>query len=133
MTNEELISAVKLRAFIPISQATFSEMDIISIAESVIETRIVPFLVRLQEGYCLSEDGKEYLIPKLHQLPKVLEPILAQAVACQLLEILGFIDKAEVARRALNQMENDVIPLLSPRIDRPRKRILNRSQLVRFS
>jgi len=133
VTNEELISAVKLRAFVPISQATFSDRDIISIAEDIIGTHIVPFLVRLQEGYCLSEDGKEYLIPKLHQLPKVLEPILAQAVASQLLETLGFLDKAETARRTLLQMESDVIPLLSPRPDRPRKRVINPNQLVRFS
>ena len=66
------------------------------------------------------------------QIPSELHPLLAQAVAVQLLESLGFIDKAEAAEQTLERMESYVVPLLSPRIGKPHKRVINRNQLVKY-
>jgi hypothetical protein len=140
MTTQELIVSIKSRALVPISQATFTEQDLLGFANEITQTRIVPFLIKFREGYFLNSNETEYVMPQAltlesqgPQIPEALHPILAQAVACQLLESLGFIDKAEAAKRTLAQMENDVVPLLSPRMGRPHKRVINRNPLVRFS
>lgn len=130
MTEEHLIDSIKVRAFVPVSQKTFSREDILRLASDVIQTRIAPFLIKLNEGYCEREG--EYFIPELSELPEVTHPILAQAVAAQLLESLGFIDKSEAAKRTLEKMEADVIPFLSPRPDGIRKRVINLNPIVRF-
>ena len=133
MTTQDLLASIKSRALVPISQATFSDQDLINFANDVIQTRIMPFLIKLQEGYCMSADEMKYITPQIQEIPEPLYPILAQAVACQLLESLGFIDKCEAAKRTLAEMEENVIPLLSPRPDRPQKRVINRNPLVRYS
>ena len=276
MNSQELIDSIKSRALVPISQSTFSPLDLLSFATDIMRTRIVPFVIRFQEDYFVKEEltsviperalgaklksvsivgeGREIPIPRLepadlgkniqgfvlrgnkiilnatppwHQTkvsyyarpgtlvlpeaasqilavsgnelevtqvpptfqpgisvdligleptfdlistPKILEirgkklvlgsifegikagfwvarigespvpqiplelhPLLAQAVAVQLLESLGFADKAASAQQTYDRMEADVVTLISPRIDESRKRVINRNPLVRFS
>ena len=285
MNSQELMDSIKSRAFVPVSQSTFSTSDLLGFATDIMRTRIVPFVIRFQEDYFLKEEitdrvpsralggkiknvalisdsGCEIQLPRLEpcdlgkslqgfvlkgnqiilnctprnsnrwmkpkvsyyvrpshlvlpelacrvismtgndvevdqippglelgsvldfiggeptfdylgsayiqnisgktlslssipkeiekgalnvqwmarlgespvpQIPLELHPLLAQSVACQLLESLGFEDKAAAAQRVLERMESDVIPVISPRVDDSRKRIINRSQLVRFS
>lgn len=54
-TSSGLISQVKRRAAIPISQNLYNESDIISILNEELQNRIVPWITSLREDYFLEE------------------------------------------------------------------------------
>lgn len=53
-TTTEFVADVKLRAFIPTSQATFATTDILLLADAETQTTIVPLLQSIRSGYWLT-------------------------------------------------------------------------------
>ena len=50
-TTTELLSSIKKRAFIPTSQSTFQDTDILRLANEELQLEIVPMLMRVRENY----------------------------------------------------------------------------------
>jgi hypothetical protein len=53
-TTADLISAVKRRSFAPVSQNTFSETDLLALADEEVQTLIVPEIMGVREEYFVS-------------------------------------------------------------------------------
>lgn len=50
-TSTELLADIKRKAFVPISQITFDDASILSMADEEIQTGMVPFLLEVREEY----------------------------------------------------------------------------------
>ncbi|NDE09882.1 MAG: hypothetical protein EBZ95_04860 [Chitinophagia bacterium] len=53
MTSDDLIRSVKLRAFLPTNQATFTDEDLLMFANEEMSIGLVPSIMRLHEDYFL--------------------------------------------------------------------------------
>lgn len=53
-TTSELLADIKRKAFVPISQITFTDQDLLSMADEEIQTGIVPLLMTTREEYLVS-------------------------------------------------------------------------------
>lgn len=59
-TSTELLKDIKRKAFVPISQITFDDPGILSIADEEIQLGVVPFLMQVREEYLV--DSLDYSI-----------------------------------------------------------------------
>jgi len=50
-TSTELLADIKRKSFVPISQITFSDDDLLNMADEEIQTGIVPFIMSVREEY----------------------------------------------------------------------------------
>lgn len=71
MLTEELISSIKLRSFVPISQKTFEESDLIQVINEEMSIKVVPAIMSVREDYyltheytALTADLERYSTPK---------------------------------------------------------------------
>ena len=53
-TSTELLADIKRKAFVPISQITFSDTDLLSMADEEIQTALVPFIMKAREEYLVT-------------------------------------------------------------------------------
>lgn len=70
MTSDDLIKSVKIRAFIPINQSTFTNEDLLALATEEQYVGLVPMILRMHEDYLLytelmtvEHDKIRYTIP----------------------------------------------------------------------
>lgn len=59
-TTTELLADIKRKSFAPISQITFTDDDLLSMADEEIQTGIVPFIMAVREEYLV--DYVEYVV-----------------------------------------------------------------------
>lgn len=50
-TTTELLADIKRKAFVPISQITFSDTDLLNMADEEIQIALVPFIMKVREEY----------------------------------------------------------------------------------
>jgi len=69
-TTTELLADIKRKSFVPISQITFSDDDLLAMADEEIQTGIVPFIMSVREeyfvdyvDYIVDENTRTYPIP----------------------------------------------------------------------
>jgi hypothetical protein len=70
----------------------------------------------------------ESVIP---QIPSELQVMLAQAVACRVLEALGDTQGLQNANAKLTEMEQKLVTLIDSRVEAPSKKVVNRNSLLR--
>jgi hypothetical protein len=59
ITSRTLLDSIKLRAFLPASQATFTDEDLLKLADEAIQSRILPLILKYREEYYLFESHSE--------------------------------------------------------------------------
>ena len=87
-TSTELLIDVKRKSFVPISQITFSDDDLLSMADEEIQTGIVPFIMSVREEYLvdyqditIDANNRAYEIPsraigaKLRDVTVLINPL----------------------------------------------------------
>ena len=75
----------------------------------------------LQLGDYLALEGESPVV----QLPVEFQPVLAQRVILRMLEAIGDVTGVQVARAKLDELEKNVMNLISPRVDGNPKKVLN--------
>ncbi len=66
MNNSDLITQVKMRAALPSSQITFTDTEILSIAQDCLQSEIVPDIIAVREEFYVTSTSEPVVADKAH-------------------------------------------------------------------
>lgn len=68
-TTTDLLNDIKSKLFVPVSQSTFTDAELISLANGEYRTRLIPLIMRAREGFYLT--SQDVLITQVAQAIKI--------------------------------------------------------------